>query len=75
MFKLIKRINCKHLNQKCLTNIHGDWRLDWNCMSVWNCEDCGKWFYKDILDPDCEYTNFRRLPEEVLKGRKDKENS
>lgn len=55
---LFKRLRCKHENQVCITNIHGDLRHIYNCMSVWKCKDCGKVFYKDVLDPNCKLINF-----------------
>ena len=55
---LIKRLTCKHTNQTCISNIHGDWINFCNCRSVWVCKDCGKVFHKWDLYKDCKVVNF-----------------
>ena len=49
--KLIKSLFCKH-DYKFVCNIYGD---EINCLagkrSLWKCEKCGKYKYKDYLEP------------------------
>lgn len=54
-----KRIRCKHENQVCITNIRGDLRNIYNCMSVWKCKDCGKVFYKDVWKKFLKHIKIR----------------
>lgn len=59
--KWIKRLRCKHEDKKCITNIHGDLRNIYKCCSIWECENCGKWFRVDKVEPTCNYSNFRKV--------------
>ena len=54
---IFKRLYCKH-EWKTVTNIHGDLRNTYNCMSVQKCVKCGKERKSDELDPNCPIVNF-----------------
>lgn len=65
MFKIIKRLRCKHTNQECMSNFYGDFI---NIISVkkvyrsaWVCKDCGKVIYSEYLEPSCKITNFNLM--------------
>jgi len=59
MKNIFKMIFCKH-EYKTITNIHGDLRNTYNCMSIKECIHCGKWQKCDTLDKDCDYVNFHK---------------
>lgn len=42
LFSFIKRLWCKHRNQKFWRNIYGDEINRLNCRSIWECRDCEK---------------------------------
>lgn len=54
----LKRLRCKHVNKKCLTNIYGDIINDFNCRSIYVCKDCGKYIPSNKLDKNCKIINF-----------------
>ena len=54
----LKKLFCKHKNKKCITNIYGDLRNDFDCMSIWECENCGKLFLNSKLNRNCKVINF-----------------
>ena len=56
---IFKRFRCKH-EYKTITNIHGDLRNIYKCMSVQKCVKCGKQRKCNELDSNCDYVNFRK---------------
>jgi acetyl-CoA carboxylase beta subunit len=55
--KLFKRLFCKHINTKTITNIYGDAINHFNARSIRECTDCGKTIYHPSLDKNCKVSN------------------
>ena len=52
----LKRLNCEHENNRCISNYYGKTIED--NKSTWRCEDCGKVSYQPYINEDCHFTNF-----------------
>ena len=59
---------CSHKRIRCVTNLYGDIRNDFNCCSIWECEKCGKVFLSDNICEDCKVVNFKQFAKESLKN-------
>lgn len=64
MFKILKRVRCKHDNLECISNIYGDMihamsSSKMTVRSVWKCKNCGKVICKGELNPGCKVSNFK----------------
>jgi|GEM_PF-3511526 len=64
MFRFLKRLSCKHEDEVCLTNLHGDMIDMFNTSpqkiyrSVWQCQDCGRVRRSEYLNKNCNIVNF-----------------
>lgn len=62
LIKFVKRLNCKHTNQKCITNFYGDAinmiSTKKIYRSAWECKDCGEILYSEYLEPTCKVINW-----------------
>ena len=55
--KFLKRMICKHKNQRTVTNIGGDFINLLDARSIRICKDCGKSIFSPNLDTECTKVN------------------
>jgi hypothetical protein len=65
---MFKKLRCKHENIQTLTNIYGDAINYFNARSIRMCTRCGKKFYKNELDKNCDRSNEFEFQEFILTG-------
>lgn len=63
IFDLIKQLLCKHEEQECITNFHGDYintiSTKHTYRSAWRCRKCNKLIYHEELEPSCKVVNWQ----------------
>ena len=63
--KIIKRLICTHEDLYTITNVYGDPINFYDCRSIKQCKNCGKFFYHQFLDRECDRANEFNYREEL----------
>lgn len=63
--KIIKRLTCTHEDLYIITNVYGDPINFYDCRSIKQCKNCGKFFYHQFLDRECDRANEFNYREEL----------
>lgn len=63
--KIIKRLTCTHEDLYTITNVYGDPINFYDCRSIKQCKNCGKFFYHQFLDRECDRSNEFNYREEL----------